>query len=82
MARCDLCVNFDDCPWRSDPDAQCSAFKRKPMSNADKIRAMSDEELAEYIASGISRDVCNPPDECEDCATCFLDWLIEEITDD
>ena len=51
MANCKICVKFDDCPWRSDPDAQCSAFKRKPMTNGDRIRQMSDEELAEYLYS-------------------------------
>ena len=49
MADCKICVKFDDCPWRSDPDAMCSAFKQKPMTNADRIRAMTDEELAEWI---------------------------------
>lgn len=49
MARCDLCVKFDNCPWRSDPDAMCSAFAQRPMTNADRIRSMSDKELAEWI---------------------------------
>lgn len=46
-------------------------------SNADKIRAMSDEELADII----SREVgyCAPSGYCEktsnDCKACWLDWL-------
>lgn len=29
------------------------------VSNADRIRAMSDEELAEWIHNGISSDACD-----------------------
>lgn len=34
----------------------------KPMTNADRIREMSDEELAQWINDGISADPC---DYCE-----------------
>ena len=30
-----------------------------PQTNADRIRAMSDEELAEWIRNGISSDSCD-----------------------
>lgn len=57
--------------------------KPKPMTNADRIRAMTDEELAEFIAETI--DCCNckhPRNGCsendETCAACWLDWLKEE----
>lgn len=43
------------------------------LSSADRIRAMSDEELAEFVTS----NTC-PPEEnpCEDdCKSCWLDWL-------
>lgn len=51
--------------------------------NADRIRAMSDEELAEKFADGCCRDV-----QCEDkyqmpdgwnCYGCWLDWLKKEV---
>ena len=53
----------------------------KPMTNAQKIRAMSDEELAEFIyrceMSEIDYaktfcDLCNGQYECDQCR---LDWL-------
>ena len=53
----------------------------KPMTNAQKIRAMSDEELAEFIyrceMSEIDYaktfcDLCNGQYECGQCR---LDWL-------
>ena len=58
MANCIICAEFDDCPWRTDPDAMCSAFKRKPMSNADRIRSMTDEELADYMSEHSIDDFC------------------------
>ena len=53
----------------------------KPTTNADRIRAMSDEELAEFIdrceMSDIDYaktfcDLCNGQYECDQCR---LDWL-------
>ena len=45
----------------------------KPQTNADRIRAMSDEELAEFISA------CGCPDHsnyCEaSCSVCTLKWL-------
>lgn len=52
-----------DCPV-------CGHKKSIPQTNADRIRAMSDEELAEWI------DFC-PHVRCprESCETCLLAWL-------
>ena len=51
--------------------------KPKPMTNADRIRAMSDEELAELIDR--ETDSCAPTGDCEkmsrDCKACWLEWL-------
>ena len=53
----------------------------KPMTNAQKIRAMSDEELAEFIDRCEMNDIdyaktfcdlCNGQYECDQCR---LDWL-------
>ena len=49
----------------------------KPVTNADRIRAMSDEELADLIYREIG--YCAPTGDCEktsnDCKACWLDWL-------
>lgn len=68
---------FDDCE------------DKKP-SNADRIRAMTDEELAEFAVS--TGQGCAPGEnlvECcfdhkdgpveADCRKCWLDWLKEEV---
>lgn len=53
-------------------------------TNADKIRAMSDEELAEFISS---IPMCVGEDEdlnCEIdvCKECFLKWLQQPAEED
>lgn len=52
------------------------------MTNADRIRAMSDEELAEFLRSGpVPSHICficgNTVPECNDnaCRRAFLYWL-------
>ena len=55
--------------------------KRK-RSQADKIRSMSDEELAEFIASGFPSDACKNHGDCDDgmpCSECVLEWLKLEV---
>mgnify|MGYP000845928883 FL=1 len=42
------CSLIDDCP-QEDIERNCDFYS--PMTNADKIRAMSDEELAEFIVN-------------------------------
>ena len=64
-------------------------IQRKPMmrTNADRIRSMRDEELAELLDSvdngGIrALDVDYPCDECTqktECEDCFLEWLQSEF---
>lgn len=56
-------------------------FYNKPITNADRIRAMSDEELADFIDRCEMNDIdyaktfcdlCNGQYECDQCR---LDWL-------
>ena len=49
----------------------------KPVTNADCIRSMSDEELASFIDSETTN--CAPHGDCkkvcDDCKACWLYWL-------
>ena len=49
------------------------------MTNADRIRAMSDEELAKIIEHELG---CPVTGDCEkmskDCKACWLDWLQQQ----
>lgn len=55
-------------------------------TNADRLRNMSDEELAEFLdivgEDGISSQVCDIPCDCccekTECSKCWEDWLQSE----
>lgn len=54
-------------------------------SNADRIRAMTDEELAEWYYTEFFGQVPYCQEDCpehNDCPTCLLDWLRQEASDD
>lgn len=66
------------CAYRTE-DGPCTD---KFLTNADRIRAMSDEELAKFIPNWIYTNAykcgehyvdCN--NECEECEKCVADWL-------
>lgn len=70
---------------------QVRALNRKK-TKADRIRAMSNEELATFIDEFWSSPWCpdEPPIntdtlEClmhdDDCKLCILDWLKQEVSD-
>lgn len=60
----------------------CLSFKPAKITNADRIRSMTDEELAvEMCAKGGCPHDCETPDDMDtDCLQCWLDWLKEEVT--
>lgn len=56
----------------------CGHKTNMPQTNADRIRSMSDEELADLIQREVG--YCAPTSgDCEktsnDCKACWLDWL-------
>lgn len=87
-----FCGYSDERTWK---DEICQAWKDKyePKTNADRIRAMSDEELAELFDSWIQDCDCNDVPcrkSCEEnneksvsgCINHWLDWLKEEAKDE
>lgn len=65
--------------------------ERKPTTNADRIRSMSDEELAEWIETIANCRMCKIGEEhCSggetnsraSCMIHWLDWLKQEVTND
>lgn len=61
-------------------------YKKPKQTNAERIRSMTDEELAEFLdiveQDGISSQVPNIPcmscNEKTECASCWKDWLQAE----
>lgn len=45
------------------------------MTNAQKIRSMSDEELADVVANGVGCVLKAPHCMDVDCTPCILKWL-------
>jgi hypothetical protein len=66
---------------------QHGTLKLKQQTNADKIRSMSDEELASLFTQDVfDGEPCFycpvNSEDCDlstDCKKCFLDWLKQEV---
>lgn len=63
----------------------------EPMTNADRIRNMSDKELAEFLVKVntayaepcmVSGGDCKHENTDKDCKDCFIEWLQAEVKGD
>lgn len=81
---CDSCRA--DCRHERNPREiviKCGAYK-PPMTNADRIRAMSDEELAEFLCHFRSDDAatcsgCKSEHYCRPGHNGMIDWLQQPV---
>lgn len=68
-----------------EPD--CENCKHPKRTKADRVRAMTDEALAEFLEKvggcGPSFDnaYCNNVNGCPEGSNCWLEWLRQEATD-
>ena len=71
------CEKINDCP-HEDIERDCEHYA--PITNADRIRSMTDEELAEVLFGSciehMGVEECSHPEEA--CKSCVLDWLRAE----
>ena len=83
---CDSCEKYPCSADETKLMLLCPAYspKPKPITNADRIRSMSDDELAEFMCHNVSNNTVN----CAFCAAeefCrfghigWLDWLKREV---
>lgn len=60
-----------------------SGVERKPRNHFEMLKAMSMEEMADYLEEVVSRNPhCKPGKDCtndDSCIPCWLDWLKEEV---
>lgn len=70
------CFYLSDSPYE-ELERDCKAFKRS--TNADRIRAMTDKELAEWLSRhlAVRREYDN---NCKR-TTAWLDWLKQEVNE-
>lgn len=62
------------------PEPEKCRYATFPQTNADRIRNMTDEEMAIFLGDV---DCCNP-NHCEPgmyCGRCWLDWLRSPVED-
>lgn len=57
----------------------CNMYSEVKQTNADRIRAMSDEELAEWIATDLIEPGYNP---LEKTKALWINWLKREVKDE
>lgn len=76
--RCTATNCEDRTPY--DPNEFFGAERK--MTNADRIRSLSDKELTEWIV-GMHYSYCCPNEGAHDCKptcrACWLDWLKQEV---
>lgn len=80
ITLCDRCKEYARCCLIYD-GYNCQKIRTIEPTNADKIRAMTDEELAKYLAWLEDEQACY---ECElygdvNRITEWLNWLKEEV---
>lgn len=63
------------------PTTGCTYHTPKPITNADRIRAMSDEELTVYLAhlTGCVDCIARRESCGYDCRKAWADWLRQEV---
>ena len=85
MLTCSECLSL-----KGECDGSCGKTAKRAFSqtNADRIRQMSDEELAEFLDrwelgdidySKTFCDLCDGQYDCHD--DCLMDWLKQEVTE-
>lgn len=90
MAKCKNCRHFykkpditmftcvESKPHEDNTVIDCDNYA--PITNADRIRSMTDEELAEVLFGSciehMGVEECSHPEEA--CKSCVLDWLKAE----
>ena len=60
--KCENCTKYDDCQTGSGLTWPCGAYVPKTITNADRIRAMDDDELAKFLATKLNDDFYEYPD--------------------
>lgn len=79
-----ICGNIREATFME--GSECDLFNRsvadKPMTNGDRIRAMSDEDLAELFADD-ERACPSKHPHCskyiDNCNGCWLEWLRQPV---
>lgn len=94
--KCENCTKYDDCRTGSGLTWPCGAYVPKSVTNADRIRAMSDEELSdiflradfckccEHEKDGVCNYICAYPNIplYDGCKQAALTWMKQPAEED
>ena len=76
MELCSKCAD-KSCTGYDSRITECEDFR--PETNADKIRSMTDEELADFMTDDFCELLCKLPTVCDgQCNLKLLQWLKKE----
>lgn len=78
--NCKNCKKYEDCKGGSGLTWPCGAYSPKIVTNADRIRSMSDEALANFLCGLFECVDCPHADQCKteillEWADGWLNWL-------
>ena len=89
MMKCENCTKYDDCRTGSGLTWPCGAYVPKSVTNADRIRSMSNEELSKFLCEFRSCDSdgypcsgCKAESYCRSGHTGMEDWLQQPAEED
>ena len=80
--RNDWCEKIEDSPH---PDISRDCRYYRTLTNADRIQAMNNEELAEFICHKYFVPHCPIPickNDDDDCVECWLSWLKSPVEEE
>ena len=90
--KCGSCIGKTLCGEPEDTALVCvDRVIGKPMTNADRIRSMTDEELVELHYSSSAHCIADDPTVCDrhdfignltPCEQCYLKWLQQPAEED
>lgn len=77
MSKCKNCKKYDDCRNGIGLTYPCGAYVPQCMTNADNIRCMNDECLAEFMRKTYTCPPAKPGNKSciLDCSKCWLEWI-------
>ena len=78
MSVCERCTENGNCAWQNHDETICREKPAFPATNADRIRAMTDEEMASFLSC---IDTSWKPAYSRKDRDEWLDWLKQEATD-
>ena len=94
VKTCGFCENTDGMCYTSNPPKRKCTVTGKfheydhicdaPKTNADRIRSMTDEEMADIMSMHTATGACNdwgiPHEKCGgNCRECIIEWLKQPV---